>query len=871
MSKSAFGHSFLQNLTISRKFLVVFAVLIISLGAVATISMNGMREILGTFDRAATAYDASDVAGDLESTVARVIAAQSTYLRLGSKAQAEAVKVGLNQMKEHAEKLAELTADTPEADKVVAVEGIIATYIQTFDKLYKARQTRMDAAEEAAMQADQLFDTFAQLAGAAAKGGTLSLIQMSVDAYGTFARLNGDIVRYAGSLAVADETAAAEDLATLEKQVADLKTYAAIGGVSGQYLALVARLDYFKRSFESIRKATGALNESQRTLGGLDGNILVQSVALSASFAKAFDNAKRDLQSSIATAISTLMVLAGAVAMVSAALIWLISRSVSGPVGVLTEAMARLAKRDWATMVDGVARKDEIGRMASALQVFKESGQSADHMQAEMEAERTRTAQEQRAEMMDFADRFEKAIGAVVERVSNSAREMAALSEQLAAGVERTKVRSASAAEASQGAATNVQTVAAAVEELTTTVQEISRQVVQSHNATTDAVKVAGEADAEVSLLSDARRAHRRRHQDDHRDRGADQPAGAQRHHRGGARRRCRQGLRGGRGRGQEPRPADLARDRADHQPDLRDPELDPDHGRRHPRRRQHHPQGQRDLAGGGRRDRAAGRRDPGDRAQHPAGLQRHPARGRRHRRRHQRRRRQRRRRRAHPRKRRRPRARSRRAQQRARHLPRQGQGGVASDSIPHRIPHLPVAGEGCAGFGRGKPRAKSIREIAGRDMFRQLHPEGAHMKRWLLAIAVLALASLPLRAHATVPDTPILMGAQQVVLDLWINSDEQQIRRLLPTIEMRKELVRHFAARVEAEGLSVAVVELRPVYKARAWRPFAECCFGHSQSGLGNGPDDEGTEDCRRGNGLFSPRTRIVPVAEADDVPHLE
>ena len=504
MFKSAFGHSFLQNLTISRKFLVVFAVLIVSLGAVGMISMNGMRVILGTFDRAATAYDASDVAGDLESTVARVIAAQSTYLRLGSKAQAEAVKVGLNQMKEHAEKLAELTANTPEADKVVAVEGIIATYIQTFDKLYKARQTRMDAAEEAAMQADQLFDTFAQLATAAAKGGTLSLIQMSVDAYGTFGRLNGDIVRYAGSLAVADETAAAEDLAALEKQVADLKTYAALGGVSGQYLALVARLDYFKRSFESIRKATVALNESQRTLGGLDGNILVQSVALSASFAKSFDAAKRDLQSSIATAISTLMVLAGAVAMVSAALIWLISRSVSGPVGVLTEAMARLAKRDWSTMVEGVGRKDEIGRMASALQVFKESGQSADHMQAEMEAERTRTVQEQRAEMMDFADRFEKAIGAVVERVSSSAREMAALSEQLAAGVERTKVRSASAAEASQGAATNVQTVAAAVEELTTTVQEISRQVVQSHNATTDAVKVAGEADAEVSLLSDA-------------------------------------------------------------------------------------------------------------------------------------------------------------------------------------------------------------------------------------------------------------------------------------------------------------------------------------------------------------------------------
>jgi methyl-accepting chemotaxis protein len=362
----------------------------------------------------------------------------------------------------------------------------------------------MDAADEAATQADQLFDAFGKLAQGATQGGTLSLIRKSVTAYGTFGRLNGDIISYSNSMTAGDETAAADDLTLLEQQVAELKTYAVLGNVGPEYQALAARLDYFKRAFDSIRKATGALNDGQRQLGELDGNILVQSAALNESFATAFDLAKRDLQSSIDTAIRTLMILAVVVAMTAGALIWLISRSVAGPAGVLTEAMARLAKRDWSTTVVGLDRRDEIGRMAGALQVFKESGQSADQMQAEMEAERARTADEQRAEMLDFADRFEKAIGAVVQRVGNSAREMAELSEKLADGVERTKVRSASAAEASQGAAGNVQTVAAAVEELTTTVQEISRQVVQSHNATTDAVSVAGKADAEVSQLSEA-------------------------------------------------------------------------------------------------------------------------------------------------------------------------------------------------------------------------------------------------------------------------------------------------------------------------------------------------------------------------------
>ncbi len=83
ISNSAFGHGFLRNLSISRKFLVVFAVLMVSLAAVGLISMNGMRIILGTFDRAANAYVASKLAGQIESQVSHVVAAENTYLRTG--------------------------------------------------------------------------------------------------------------------------------------------------------------------------------------------------------------------------------------------------------------------------------------------------------------------------------------------------------------------------------------------------------------------------------------------------------------------------------------------------------------------------------------------------------------------------------------------------------------------------------------------------------------------------------------------------------------------------------------------------------------------------------------------------------------------
>src|SRR5689334_939419 len=476
----------------------------VSLALVALISMNGMRVIFGSFDRAAGAYEASELAGQIESVVSHTVAAENAYLRLGGEPEAREVESDIATLRAKAADLVKLTKDTPVAKQVARLSGLIDLYANMFAEMRTAREDHSAAAATAAKKAEDLSASFAAMAEGAAQGGSLSLIKKTVAAYDTFSRLVGAIARYAGSMSADDSAEASQDLKTLTDQLAELKTYAVLGNIGDQYQAALAQLEEFKAAYQAIDGATIALNNGRRELARMDGNILDDSVALSGSFAQAFDAEKGSLQHAIDEGMRVLMILGVAVAAIAGLLIWVMSRSVAGPIGVLTEAMARLAKRDWSTDVEGLDRGDEIGRMAGALQVFKESGQAADEMQFEMEAERARVAEQQRAEMLALADRFEKAIGAVVQRVGNSARDMADLSEQLADGVERTKQRSASAAEASQGAATNVQTVAAAVEELTTTVQEISRQVVESHNATTEAVNVAGQADAEVSQLSEA-------------------------------------------------------------------------------------------------------------------------------------------------------------------------------------------------------------------------------------------------------------------------------------------------------------------------------------------------------------------------------
>jgi methyl-accepting chemotaxis protein len=50
---------------------------------------------------------------------------------------------------------------------------------------------------------------------------------------------------------------------------------------------------------------------------------------------------------------------------------WLLSRSIAAPVSLMTTAMGRLATGDTEVVVPAIGRKDEVGRMANAVQVFK--------------------------------------------------------------------------------------------------------------------------------------------------------------------------------------------------------------------------------------------------------------------------------------------------------------------------------------------------------------------------------------------------------------------------------------------------------------------------------------------------------------------
>ena len=220
-------------------------------------------------------------------------------------------------------------------------------------------------------------------------------------------------------------------------------------------------------------------------------------------YTKAADGANASAIGEIAGAMNTAIVVGIVSVLLGVGLATVMARSIASPIKAMTDAMGRLAKREMATEIAGRGRKDEVGAMAAAVQVFKDSMIKADQLAAEQERMKTTAATAQKAALNKMADAFEANVGQLVGLLAASSTEMEATAKSMAATADQTSQQSGTVAAAAEEAGTGIQTVAAAAEELSASIAEISRQVAQSARVTAKAVTDAQRTDGIVRALAD--------------------------------------------------------------------------------------------------------------------------------------------------------------------------------------------------------------------------------------------------------------------------------------------------------------------------------------------------------------------------------
>ncbi|MBI3507350.1 MAG: MCP four helix bundle domain-containing protein [Proteobacteria bacterium] len=178
-------------------------------------------------------------------------------------------------------------------------------------------------------------------------------------------------------------------------------------------------------------------------------------------------------------------------------------RGVSQPLGAMTGAMTTLAAGDLTVEIPGRTKTDEIGEMAKAVQIFKDSMIETERLRAEQAAEQQR--QIDRAKRIETSvGRFENAVGEVVKTVAAASTELQATAQAMAGTAEETTRQATAVAAASEQATQNVQTVASATEELSASISEISKQVTDSNRMTADAAAQARASNDQVQSLDAA-------------------------------------------------------------------------------------------------------------------------------------------------------------------------------------------------------------------------------------------------------------------------------------------------------------------------------------------------------------------------------
>ncbi len=269
---------------------------------------------------------------------------------------------------------------------------------------------------------------------------------------------------------------------------------------------LAAESTILKRELRSAPVRAALSGESGTGIeAGEDGMDFVSAYApldfLGTRWAIVTEQTEAEISASADTLMLELL-LAGIVILVLVAIAGLLmARSLSRPLNRMVEAMARLAQKDWSVEIPGMQRRDEIGDMAAAVQVFKDAGRQIEQLEAEQQQTRQQAEAEKRRAMQELADRFDREVGGIVEMVASAATELQATAQTLRRNVTDTEVQTEAASNGASQAAGSVQTVAAAAEEMSAAVQEVNSQIAATADRLRNATTGARSAETQIDAL----------------------------------------------------------------------------------------------------------------------------------------------------------------------------------------------------------------------------------------------------------------------------------------------------------------------------------------------------------------------------------
>ena len=492
----------LDNMKVSRKISASSGAILLLLLVASGIAVAGLLSAQGNFADYRRLARQTNAMATMQGELLSARLGVQLFLRAPSEERAEAVLQRAGRAKEMADNAASLFVAPERKAEIARIDDEIEKYASAFQQI-RPRSAEMSRYNEETykrgvalertltdlIQSLQTQDKDGAIVTAAAGQRHLLLARIYVN-------------RFIGSALAADSDRVNSEIVSFQETLNSLTASLTEQEDKARLADLNKNLTEWKDNFAVVAKDVTAIQNILSTqldkIGpAVAGDLEKMKISSVSRQDEIGPRASADIERSVMVAIAA-SVLALITGVLSALLI---GRSISTPIISMTAAMGRLAGGDKTVEIPAQGRKDEVGEMAEAVQVFKDNMIKAEMLAAEQEKERA--AREERARRIEtLTKNFDTAVAQVLSQVGAATSQMLTTATSMSATAEETNRQSTVVAAAAEQASSNVQTVASAAEELSSSIEEINRQVTQSTTIAGEARKDAERTNQQVEGLA---------------------------------------------------------------------------------------------------------------------------------------------------------------------------------------------------------------------------------------------------------------------------------------------------------------------------------------------------------------------------------
>nr|WP_321446087.1 methyl-accepting chemotaxis protein [uncultured Cohaesibacter sp.] len=497
--------SLMKTLKIGTRIYAGFGILLVTMVALVLASISELKDLGIAFNAVNKMSHQAALSADIRSTVYDVQMKAASYIKSGNQEDQRAFVVGQQHLKEQIAKAHEIMTAPSYKAAMTSVEMEMDSYKKAYQQIATQMQMRQDIVYEILSPTGMaILDNLSAIADGAFKDGRYEAANYAGIAQQALLKARLLVMKFLDVNEAKLATQTKSEFKALEQTLAKLDSGMSDRGRLTKLAQVRQDLSEYVRSFERLVKL---INERNRLRDDVLNKNATAMIALTAKIEQLIETDSQGLRGQTTQNLDDaqnfqqifglLAVLFGLIAAV------FIARGIAIPVVTLTHAMKKLADDDLSVTVPGCERRDELGEMAAAVEVFKLNSIHSRELEEEQALAKKQAEEEKRQLMMQMADDFDDHVGGIVNAVSSASSQLSGTAQSMSDVSEETAQQAAQASAASTQTLSNVQTIASATEEMTATIGEISEQVSLAANAAVEAVDKVNQTNQQMVTLAD--------------------------------------------------------------------------------------------------------------------------------------------------------------------------------------------------------------------------------------------------------------------------------------------------------------------------------------------------------------------------------